>query len=197
MEFTQKQMDVINYYCENDMKNLKVVCDKLLKKIKSAMHVVGMYDYEELYSIALEKIMYVVQKSNSLELDKIEGILYTTLQCKYIDLIRKQGTEKRCGVNTRHGNIEGLNRTVSLDQKLNNDTNDTILDTVVEEKYECNENIELYMESLTDLQKKIILMLADGYKEGEIMKELNLTYFKYNRQLKLAREKSKIDLLYK
>ena len=90
----------------------------------------------------------------------------------------------------------GPNKTeVSINQEIGDDL--TIEDTIGEEQKMDLLSPEMveYLNSLNATQKKIYLMMTDGYEPREIQKKLGITSKVYNRELRDSRSYDKVKVL--
>lgn len=168
-----------NDYFGNNGTKIRRVSDSVLKKLQYVP------DYpDEFYSLAGEVFQSIYDQWKPEY--KFDTFLYGCLLKRFKSQLTHDNAEKRGGVNK----VE-----VSLSQEIAEDL--TLEDTIGEEQkmdFLSSEMVE-YLNSLNSIQKKIYLMITDGYEPREIQKKLGITSKVYNRELRDSRSYDKVKIL--
>lgn len=200
--FTDEQLKIINEYCRDNMKKLKKVCYKRIRDICGDSNM----DEDDLFSVAMDVLIKSVKKY-----DKSQGSLDTFLQkniykksntylrdTKYVSKrsnVQKDEDGKRTYIpNTPLDvpNDDGIN----LAEKVASDFK--IEDKLSEEiGFSFGENVQEYLNSLSDIQKKIAKCIMAGDIPSEIREQLDLTEKQYAEHLSVMRSYEKKRKLYK
>lgn len=183
-----------NYYCSNNMKLLKAVCDPLIAMKGDD------YCRDDLYEIALWTLL---ESLNTYEPDKncsFNTYLVGNIKRSYYDWTRDRERQCRCNVQ-RDKNGQVLRNEngrpliipdVSLDapSETNMDIREQIpsdFDIDREAGFEigisCGEKYHEFINTLSDTQKKIAKLIAYGYNSTEIKEDLGISDKKYARCL--------------
>lgn len=193
MDSTQKEQ-ILNEYCGNEMSKLKQFCYPKICKIGG----ISQMDYDDLYSIALEVLRDSAERYDDSQDCKFSTFLSNNLQNKFDTYVKNRNRLKRkCP-----GKMEYFDAPtedgVDLTEKIRSDF--CIEDNLSEEigfSSDDTENwhpvVKDYLNGLSPLQRKIILMLSRNKDRDEICKTLNITYNHYENSLKriLADERIK------
>ena len=203
IELNEEQLAIIDEYCCDDMKKLKEICNPIIMKIGG----ISGKDYDDIYSLA----QFVLYKSvKNYDKDNANGasfktFLYNILSRRiYATYIRDKN--RQCRSNTKIGkNGEVIFiPDVSLDAPTEetNDIKEKIAsDYNIEEEsefdFDTDENIEKFMSSLSNIQRKILEMKMKEVPTEEIKSELALSDVKYNKEMKSIKLNENVSLFTK
>ena len=203
IELNEEQLAIIDEYCCDDMKKLKEICNPIIMKIGG----ISGKDYDDIYSLA----QFVLYKSvKNYDKDNANGasfktFLYNILSRRiYATYIRDKN--RQCRSNTKIGkNGEVIFiPDVSLDAPTEetNDIKEKIAsDYNIEEEsefdFDTDENIEKFMSSLSNIQRKILEMKMKEVPTEEIKSELGLSDVKYNKEMKSIKLNENVSLFTK
>lgn len=182
---TQQEKDkLVNEYCGNNMERLKQLCYPIMLKIGG----ISQKDYDDLYSLCqflflkcLDKYNENNQKGCSFH-TFFQGILEKRLFSTYI---RDRNRRKRSNMKENEDGetifIPDLSLDVSAEagkdlfERLEDDSD---IDDGI------SENLQNYLDSLTDIEREIAELVMQGYTRSEIKEKLKISEKKYARILK-------------
>lgn len=178
-----------NYY-ENNAKKLHMLVDKILMQFCT----ISEKDRDDFYSLANEVFTEVMKRYDSKQ--SFEGFLYSCLSNKIKTEMTRRNAEKR--------KIELLS--VSLDLPIDGKEEVTLGDLLADrfdmdkaifgEDDEMTEKLKRYLKRLSVKQRKIIALLLDSYKAGEIQKRLHMTKREYMDAMRGIRAYENISILF-
>ena len=177
------QGKIYEYYCSNDMRNLKKICDKLTSKIGG----IDGFERDDYYSLANMELFKAAQDYDSEKCNNFHNYFKLRLENRFKDHLRNCHRDMRCQkIKEKNGDKEEIVylKPVSLDTPVG-DSESTLLDLISE--VETNEDDVMsdvmleYLKSLTELQYKILIMLSQKIAIQEIREKLGLTISKYNQ----------------
>lgn len=182
---------LMEYYGE-DCKRLHHIVNNVMKKFG------GIYqkDYDDFYSLANEEFFHALNDYNGS--GAFEGFLYFRLERKIKSLITKRNRQKRADVRVitkEDGTVEKIfNRTLSLEEPVNGEGESITYGDIIKDDHnmltECleqndsvldDENLQLYMDTLTENQRKVAALIMEGYDESEIKRDLHMSNQMYNK----------------
>lgn len=186
---------ILQPYCDNGMRLLKRISQSIFTKFQEP---IAKADYDDFYSLAN---MTLWQAYHAYDPDKgisFDGFLHSCLQKKF-----------KSELTHRHRQRRVVNQfTVSLDV-VNEDGEECSLldfipsdfDTFAEvEKRQGNERfpdkMQQYLSKLSTLQKRILNLLADGYKPDEIRRILGISTKEYSDSLQIIRSYNNVKILF-
>ncbi len=184
-KFTMME-STINEYYENNADKLRTMVMKKLKKFGGIENV----DYHDFFSVANETFVDVVMKYEAKK-GKFKSFLSKCLDNSIKEEMTKRNTQKRnCDIITEDG--ERIKMTVSLDSTIGSDTDTTIGETLMSPvnvekealKDILSEEMSQYLNGLSKKQKEILYLNAQGFGRHEIMKEMGLSGWEYDREIK-------------
>ena len=186
---------VLEPYCENDMYKLKRMSRSIFMKFNEPL---TNADYDDFYSVAN---LVLWQAYNSYDPDmgvKFEGFLHSCLSKKFKTELEYRHRQKRV-----------LNQfAVSLDAASENDEDYCLLDCVAsdfdtfeevvrrQEKDQFQDKVQTYVSRLSKQQIRILNMLMDGYKSGEIRQILKISSTEYTENLRIMRSYENVKILF-
>lgn len=190
-----KNLSVLQPYCENDMKKLKRMSRTIFMRFNEPLTNV---DYDDFYSIANITLW---QAYNSYDPDKgvsFEGFLYSCLEKKF-----------KSELTNRHRHKRVINQFVTSLDSVNTDENECSLldclpsdfDTFDEvlkrqEKEQFSDKVQQYISKLSKRQVNILNMLMDGCKPKEIRQKLMMTEKGYINELQVMRSYENVKILF-
>lgn len=167
---------VINDYCSNEMKKLKVLSYPIIVTLG------GVYqkDYDDFYSIAQITLLEACDSyDGSIPFEKfLQGCLYRKFQSE----MKARNTDKRKANNGSY--------VQSMDMPLKEDEEATLADVMaadyniereVVEKLEggCSKKMLLYLSRLSGIQKEVLRLMSLGYLPAEIKEALHISEKSY------------------
>ena len=190
-DFTDKQLECIEFYCKNDLKELKKLCNPMLKlkNIPSMSH-------EDLYDVAIECLCSSVKKYDD-EKSQFKTFLLGNIKKRFFTWMRNSARSCRCNVERdENGRIivdeETGNNKVIYNASIYSETEDGCMlgdtiksdynleDQVLNKQEYMSEKTKMYINSLGSIQKQIAYYLMDGYESEEIKELLSLTDKEYS-----------------
>ena len=186
---------VLEPYCENDMYKQKRMSRSIFMKFNEPL---TNADYDDFYSVAN---LVLWQAYNSYDPDmgvKFEGFLHSCLSKKFKTELEYRHRQKRI-----------LNQfAVSLDAASENDEEYSLMDCVAsdfdtfeevvrrQEKDQFQDKVQTYVSRLSKQQIRILNMLMDGYKSGEIRQILKISSTEYTENLRIMRSYENVKILF-
>lgn len=195
MDFTMEQEQLINKYCDNEMRELKKICDPILfKKGITKSNV----DYDELLSLAMDTLTDSVIRYDGKQ-SKFITFLTGNIKRTFYDFTRDSHRGKRCNLQRdKKGKIIKDDKNnpiiipdISLDAPVNGDNSSTYGDFIVSD-FDISENItdeisvlsdekvEKYFNGLSEKQRKVANLIMNGYEPFEIKEKLKISDREYN-----------------
>lgn len=167
----------IEWYCSNEMSQLKKMCYPMIIKIGG----ISDKDYDDFYSIALEVLFDTTLRFNpEMEID-FDAFLASNIKRKFKTEIRNRNRSKRIPSKE----IESINDFVTEDGLELGEVIPSKFDTY---KIACEyilggTKIERYLYKLSHTQRRIVMLLSDGYKANEIRELLHMSNKDYTQNL--------------
>ena len=207
MELTQKQIKVLNFYADNQMKELKKICDPLIYK----MRVVNM-DHDDLYSDALKVLEESVRSYKEDKKCSFKTYLTGNIKRSFHDWQRDRLRWKRCNLQTdKDGKLmrdEKKNTiaipNVSLDAPNEDDVNwnekipsSFALENESNLGLDIDDKVEEFLLALPTTAKNILELKMDGVDVETIKQQLNITNSEYSRYMKIIKSNEKLELFTK
>lgn len=174
---TEQQELLLFEYAENNMKKLKYICNPIIVKIGG----ISEKDYDDFYDIAIEALL-----DSCLRYEDDKGCQFKTFLIG--NICRKVKSE-----------IRDRNRKKRIPSKLIDSIDNLIFDEgmglseVIPSSFDTHKEafgtdikegkIEKYLNRLSIRQKKIVSLLANGYKANEIREILHMTPKEYSQNL--------------
>ncbi len=164
---------LITYYADN-AKKLHTIVDKILIRFGG----LSGKDFDDFYSLANEVFVDVMRRYDDSK--SFDAFLFSCLQNKIKTEITRRNREKR--------KVDRMS--ISIETPVGDDENFTLQDMIADrfdiekEIFERNEDVyskkmSLYLNSLSNLQKRVLRLIIAGYSPGEIKKELHITDKQY------------------
>lgn len=182
LSFTEDEMKMIDYYCKDNMRQLKKICNPLITNKN-----VAQMEYDDLYSNALNVLIESVKDYNG-DKSKFTTYLIGNLNRSFYDWTRDKLRWKRCNLETdENGKVKkdgsGLPipiKNIPLDAP-NDDGVDWSEKIIVEENNnnEYSSGFIKYMNSLSKREKEIAKLIIQGYQLNEIQDILHIPEKKF------------------
>lgn len=195
-KMTEEQLEIIDYYCRDNMRQLKRICDPIIR----SHNLPNMY-YEDLYTIAVDTIgksLFTYDETKS----QFETYLVGNLKRKFNSWIRDNTRGCRCNVlRDENGKIvkdeNGINIVISnisfdvpsedeIDLKEKIDSKFNIENVKSKDIFSIEDSFDdfcpkmkNYIRGLSKMQIRILEYLQNGYIEEEIVYKLNITIKTY------------------
>lgn len=196
-----KIIAVAERYCKNEMEELKKIVHHIVRKYDNPS------DYTEYYSLALEVLYKAAKNFDDTKNINFGSFLYGCYDRKVKTYLRDKTKAKRCNKKETIGDdgnkiteIIGdvsLNALQSDDSSQKRELEEAIPDSSADiELSGYSEKMEKYLSSLNSTQRKILHMLADGYRAEDIQLKLGLDKSLYQQELSAARMYGKVKVFY-
>ena len=192
LSFTEDEMKIVNYYCKDNMRQLKKVCIPLI-----ANKNVAQMEYDELYSNALNVLIESVKDFNGKK-SKFSTYLIGNIKRSYYDWTRDRLRWKRCNLEIdKNGDIkldENNNpipiKNISLDapnddginweEKIESNFN---IENESDLDFETDDRVEEFLNSLSKIQEKILRLKMADYTSEDIQHKLNISNGEYIKEI--------------
>lgn len=207
-EYEKWQIDLINQYCSNNMANLKKICDPLILRKG-----VCQMEYDELYSDALWVLRESVKSFSRKKECSFKTFLIGNIKRSFYDWTRDRLRWKRCNLKTdENGKVKkdgsGLPipvKNIPLDAPNNDgvDWSEKIESSFNIEREtkidfdDKDDNVELFLNSLSKLQKNILLLKMDNTPLEEIKEKLHISDGEYLSEMRSIQKNKKLSLFTK
>lgn len=189
IELNKEQLAIIDEYCCDGMKKLKKLCDPIIMKIGG----ISEKDHDDIYSLA----QFLLYKSvKNYDKDNANGasfktFLYNILSRRiYATYIRDKN--RQCRSNTRiskNGEVIFIpdvsldaptEETQDIKEKIASDYN---VEDASEFDFTVDENVENFMSSLSNIQRKILEMKMKEIPTDKIRSELGISAARYAKEM--------------
>lgn len=209
ISLSDEQIELVEKYHSNDMYELKKICNPLIHR----KGVPDMYR-DDLYAVASDTLLESLESYDDSKECSFKTFLTGNINRAFYDWTRDNRRGKRCNVerdsNGRIRRDEKGNPIIISDISLDAPTDEgldileridsgfQIEDALPEEiGFSFEENVEEYLNSLSEIQKKIANYIMAGYKPSEIRMQLGLSEKQYAEHLAEMRSYEKKRKLYK
>lgn len=202
MDLTPKQQQIVDEFCANEMRKLKKICNP---KIRSVFGDANMDD-DDIYSIAMDVLVDSAKRYDDSQ-GKFETFLSSNIQNKINTYIRDtKYRAKRSNVQKDENGKDIYVPNIPIDAPTDDgidiveriDSGFQIEDELPEEiGFSFGENVKEYLNSISEVQRKIAKYIMDGYKPSEIRMQLGLSEKQYAEHLAEMRSYEKKRKLYK
>ena len=195
----QHMSAILKAYYTNNAKKLRGMADKIIFSLGFS-HAV---DYGEFYSLSNEVFVDVLEKYD--ESQSFDSFLYSCLLNKFKTYLTMSNRYKRKTVliiesEDEYGNVVFVEKPVnddSLDRNImpfDNNSNDNFVtlgdmipdgfdlekEIIEKDGQVYSEKMQSYLNRLSELQKNVLQLTADGYSPCEIKKMLNISGRQYS-----------------
>lgn len=172
MELTLEQERIMNSYYDNNARKIHSVVNKILRKFGG----ISNKDVDDFYSLANEFFVFaLVNCSNN---DTFDSFLYGILWNKIRNEITKRNREKR----------KTDKMSIPIDSPIG-DGSATLMDIIASDfsvekevfgwEDERSSKVERYLDSLSKKERKVVELLADSFRPGEIKEILHMSEKEY------------------
>lgn len=194
-KMTNEQLSLIDEYCKNDMKKLKLICYFVWGKkgLPSCYH-------DDLYSDAMNVLSESVLSFNPSKNIKFKKYLTNNIKRSYKDWYRD--THFRAKRNNLELDMNGkikrdengnpiIIHNVSFDAPINDEDASTLEDIIKgkntveseifsEKEIGYSKKMNEYLGKLSKMQREVLSLISIGYTVNEILTELNITKRQYD-----------------
>lgn len=189
IELNKEQLAIIDEYCCDGMKKLKKLCNPIIMKIGG----ISEKDHDDIYSLA----QFLLYKSvKNYDKDNANGASFKTFFYNilsrriYATYIRDKN--RQCRSNTRiskNGEVIFIpdvsldaptEETQDIKEKIASDYN---VEDASEFDFTVDENVENFMSSLSNIQRKILEMKMKEIPTDKIRSELGISAAKYAKEM--------------
>lgn len=175
MEIQQKE--ILEKYCNNEMANLKKMCNPMLNKIG------GLYgmDIDDFYSIALGVLTDSAFRYDENNKCSFDCFLASNIKRKFKSEIRDRNRLKKIP----QKNIESMNALIGEDGMEISEMIPSEFDTfeIAAQSMMGGTRIQRYLNQLSRTQRKIVALLSEGYKPMEIREYLHISEKEYSNNI--------------
>lgn len=203
LEFTDKELEIINFYCADEMFRLKKICNPLL-----SINKVKRMNYDDLYSDALKVLIESVKDYDG-ERAKFETYLTGNIKRSFYDWMRDSLRWKRCNLQTDEKGHKKFGKNglpipiynLSFDYPTDDGEylKDIVPDTknyLENEEVEFSPKMEKYLHSLSDEQLEVVYLIMEGQEQENIKEILNLTQSEFNNCMNGIKAYENISILF-
>lgn len=189
IELNKEQLAIIDEYCCDGMKKLKKLCNPIIVKIGG----ISEKDHDDIYSLA-QFLLYKSVKNydkNNANGASFKTFLYNILSRRiYATYIRDKN--RQCRSNTRiskNGEVIFIpdvsldaptEETQDIKEKIASDYN---VEDASEFDFTVDENVENFMSSLSNIQRKILEMKMKEIPTDKIRSELGISAARYAKEM--------------
>lgn len=213
---SDEQLKLVDKYCCNEMRELKRICLPLI-----SLKGVADMEIDDLLSDAMKVLLETVQNYDCTRNDNFGAFLTTNIKRSYLDWTRDRMRDKRVNYardingdiiyeyyeeNGERKKRKVIIKSLTLDATTEEgrEIRDTIAsDLCVENMFmadsedEWHQEVKEYLNNLSPLQHRIIMMLANKYIKEEICEILHIEPNHYDNLLKRITADEKIKPLLK
>lgn len=189
IELNKEQLAIIDEYCCDEMNKLKKLCNPIIVKIGG----ISEKDHDDIYSLA----QFLLYKSvKNYDKDNANRASFKTFFCNilsrriYATYIRDKN--RQCRSNTRIGkngevifipdiSLDApIEETQDIKEKIASDYN---VEDESEFDFTVDENVETFMLSLSNIQRKILEMKMKEVPTDKIRSELSISAARYAKEM--------------
>ena len=202
LEFTEEEIEIINFYCDDEMYRLKKICNPLLKinKVKNM-------NYDDLYSDALKVLIESVKDYDGKKA-KFETYLAGNIKRSLFDYMRDSLRWKRCNLQMGKNGDKKLDENglpipiYNLSFDYPNEDGDSLKDIIpdtknyLEDEIEFSPKVKQYLHSLSNDQLEVAYLIMEGQSQENIKEILNLTQSEFNNCINGIKAYENISILF-
>lgn len=190
-----KTLELLQPYCENDMRLLKKISQSIFLRFNEPL---TKADYDDFYSIANMTLWQACGSYDSNMGVNFEGFLYSCLQKKFKTELTRRHRQKRVFDNY----------TISLNAPNGEDGDSNLLECMAsdfntfnevmerQDKEQYTDKVQQYISKLSNQQVNILNLLMDGYKPVEIREILGISTKEYTDNLQIMRTYENVKILF-
>ena len=202
LEFTDKELEIISFYCADEMFRLKKICNPLL-----SINKVKRMNYDDLYSDALKVLIESVKDYDG-EKAKFETYLIGNIKRSFYDWMRDSLRWKRCNLQIDEKGHKKFGKNglpipiYNLSFDYPTDDGEYLKDIVPDTKNYLGDEIEFspkmkqYLHSLSDEQLEVVYLIMEGQEQENIKEILNLTQSEFNNRMNGIKAYENISILF-
>lgn len=196
------QIEKLNFYCKNNMRELRKICDPIINQFMSQYGIPNM-NRDDLYGVAVDTLADSISRYDE-EKSKFTTFLTGNLKRKFLQWRRDSRRRCRCNIVKDEGGNDIVVPDLSFDTPSEDgfDLSEMIDSGFNVEMEYCLENedsyhgkVKEYMNSLGEIQREIAELLYDGYDVSEVKEKLGLSDKEYALQIKNMRSYDKKKIL--
>ena len=200
--------ETIEWLYANDAKEMKQICNKEMMKFG------GIYemDYHDFYSqvgwdISKARESFDPNKGKSFK-DYIYGVIKFSV-CKEMNhrkrekrqlIVKKEIIDEDGNITTKKEYIPNISLDapaedgINIEEKVASDFN---IENETDLNFESDDKVELFMNSLSNIQRKILELKMEDYSVDEIKQKMNISDTEYNKAMKSIRMNENLSLFSK
>ena len=184
----EHHIEMLNFYCKDNMLELKRVCDPVINKFMSQYRIPNM-NQDDLYSVAIDTLADSISRYDE-EKSQFNTFFTSNLKRKILKWMRDDTRGCRCNClrdkkgklvkDEKNNNIPILNVSFDALSEEGIDLKEIIPSSFNVEMelgivdFEKSDKVKDYLNSLTKKQKRIGLLLSQGYTKSEIREYLHM-----------------------
>ena len=177
----------IDSYYANNAEKLHRLVDKILFKL----HFINI-DNEDFYSLANEVFTDVIKRYD--EKQDFDGFLYSCLINKFkTEMTRRNRIKRQIDKNAISLDAP-IEDGIDLSEKIASDFNVEMESCLA---FETDDKVETFLDSLSNIQRKIIELKMNEHSVDEIKRKLNISDTEYNSAMKSIRTNENLSLFSK
>ena len=193
LQYTSQQMRIINEYCDNYSLKLKKLCNPIIARKN-----IPQYEHDELYDDAMKVLLESVKTYDNTK-SSFQTYLIGNIKRSFYDWTRDRQRGKRCNLlRDSFGNLvkDEVGKAIPIpDISFDTPTEDNIdlserlaSDFVVENEssidFQGDDKVKEFLDTLSNKQKKVLLMRMDDIPIERIKEKLNITDNEYSKIMK-------------
>ena len=177
----------IEFYCKNDCAELRKISNKIITKEFGWL---PQMLYDDFYSIALEVLWRCDAGFSDTKGAKFETYLANCLNKKFRTRVTYMNRQRR------NGGIQDVSLDAMIDEKNISLYNLISHDDVETKTSTYSEKVTKYLERLSDEQRQILLLIADGYSVDEVKKILKISSIEFANAYSVIKSYRNVSILY-
>lgn len=179
--------DYIEFYCANDCAELRRISNAIIIKEFGWM---PQMLYDDFYSIALESLWKCTNGFDDSKGAKFETYLIHCLNKKFRTRVTYMNRQRR------NGGVQDVSLDALIDEKSTSLYNLISHDDVETNTSTYSDKVMRYLERLSDEQRQILLLTADGYSVDEVKKILNISSVELANAYSAIKSYRNVSILY-
>ncbi len=206
---TNEQLNLIDEYCTNNMKKLKNLSYKVFKILN-----IPLSEHDDLYDDAINVLLESVISFDNTKNLTFETYLNSNIKKSTSSWFRdnyKRAKRRNLILDSKGNILKDKNGNPIIQKNISFDDNNYEDDIDLKEKIASNfdietesqfnfnkdERVEAFLNSLSILQKNILLMKMEDNSIEEIINKLKISYVKYQKEMKKIQTNKNISLFTK
>lgn len=207
LEFTEEEMEIINFYCGNEMRELKKICSSIIAKNN-----IDKIYYDDLYSDALIVLMESIKDFNG-EKAVFKTFLIGNINRSFLSWIRDNYYRAKRSpllldskgkivkvTDENEKEIPVHLKTISFDEPTEDEhtLKEIIPDKidVKEDEIEFSPKVKQYLHNLSNDQLEVAYLIMEGQSQENIKEILNLTQSEFNNCMNGIKAYENISILF-